>query len=406
MSQTTQTNDTTEAQWTPERWGYDWGEGTQQARARRDGEDEEEPREWWTDAYEMRMRFGIPEFDPEAFDFGVYPDVLLHEKPAEKTSSAGGTDFLKVGERGCGKSTDNLNWALRLMDENDEKVIWRGSPNRSEWTPFAEWATLWLPANADLEARWVFEDDSRDPKHVDDLERSVRSVRYYDDVLDLIDGLGEHPEGTFNVVYPDPTFSGCEDLTSESSRVSGTLPFTPQGADADSDPTPLTHWWFAFMLGRIEFAHSFGWWSWIFDEAADLVPPSVEQDDHRTHSKLMLFRNLMQDSRRERFSVFLSIHRENQINWRVREEHMWRVDMPDGTPNPRKDSTRSIPHGFSTVPMYVDIMSDREVGQALMYNERNFSLYQWSDIKTDHETEGVLKISLSSTRSRNKVSSR
>jgi hypothetical protein len=292
------------------------------------------------------------------------------------------------------------------MDENDEKVIWRGSPNRSEWTPFAEWTTLWMPANAAISARRVFEVDSREPAAVDDLESVARDVRYYDDVLDLIDQLGEHPAGTFNVVYPDPTFSGCEELSSESSRVSGSLPFTPAGAtDGKTEPTPLTHWWFAFMLGRIEFAHSFGWWSWMFDEGADLVPPSVEQDDHRTHSKLMLFRNLMQDSRREKFSLFLSIHRESQINWRVREEHMWRVDMPDGTPNPRQNSKRSIPHGFSTVPMYKDIMSDRGVGQALMYNERNFSLYTWSDIKGDHEPEGVLKVSLSSSKSVREVNS-
>jgi hypothetical protein len=380
-----------DAEWTPERWGYSWGEGTQQGRP-----DVDEPApEWWTDAYEMRMRFGISQFDPDAFEYGVYPDVLIHEKPADQTSSAGGTDWLKVGERGCGKSTDNLHWSLRLMDENDEKVIWRGSPNRSEWTPFADWTTMWLPSHASVDARWVFEDDGRDPEPVADLSEIVRTVRYYDDVRDLVDQLGDHPEGTFNVVYPDPSFSGCTELTRASSRVSGTLPFMPEWiAGADENPTPLTHWWFAFMLGRIEFAHSHGWWSWMFDEAADLVPPSVEQDEHRTHSKLMLYRNLMQDSRREKFSVYNSIHRESQINWRVREEHMWRVDMPDGTPNPRRNSKRSIPHGFSTVQMIGDIMSDRSVGEALMFNERNFSLYQWSDIKATDDGEGVLKLGL------------
>lgn len=392
MSKTDSTNDTEDVQWTPERWGYDWGLGTVQGR---DDSDEPAP-EWWTDAYEMRMRFGIPEFDPDAFEYDVYPDVLIHEKPAKTTESAGGTDWLKVGERGCGKSTDNLHWALRLLDENDEKVIWRGSPNRSEWTPLADWATVWLPRHASVDTRQVFEDDRRAPEYVGDLDTIARSVRYYDDVLELIDELGRHPEGSFNVVYPDPSFSGCEALTRESSRVSGTLPFTPEWtAGPDGDATPLTHWWFAFMLARIEFADSHGWWSWMFDEAADLVPPSVQQDAHKTHDKLMLFRNLMQDSRRERFSVYLTIHRESQINWRVREEHMWRVDMPDGTPNPRQNSKRSIPKGFSTVPMYSDIMSDRKIGQALMYNERNFSLYQWKDLKHDDDSEGVLKIELS-----------
>ena len=268
------------AQWSPSRWDYDWGEGTKQARRARETSEDDAP-EWWTDAYEIRMRYGIPEFDPDAFDYPVYPDALIHEKPARETDSAGGTDWLKVGERGCGKSTDNLNWACRLMDENEETVVWRGSPNRSEWLPFADWTTLWLPSpdNASSSAEWVYEESGRATEPVDDLEDLVREVRYYDDVLELVDAIGEHPPGTFNVVYPDPSFSGCEELTTETHRVSGTLPFVPQWQSIDEGGTPLTHWWYAFMLARVEFAESYGWTAWMFDEAADLVPPSVEQDD-------------------------------------------------------------------------------------------------------------------------------
>jgi len=389
-------NGSERAQWTP-RDGYEWGAGTQQGRAIR--EDGEAP-EWWTDAYEIRMRFGIPSFDPDAFEYEIYPDRLIHEKPAERTSSAGGTDWLKIGERGCGKSTDNLHWAARLMDENAEKVAWRGSPSRSEWLPFADWTTLWLPEHADVSARWTF-GEQRDPIHVDadDLEDVVREVRYYSDVLDLVDQLSAHPKGTFNVIYPDPSFSGCSELTRRTSRTAETLPFTPEWtAGEDESGTPLTHWWFAWFLARTEFADNSWWTSLVFDELGELVPPNAEQDEHRTYAKLLLFRSCMIDSRRERLSFFASAHRESQVHWMILEEFMTRVDMPDGSANPRKKRAASIPKGFSEVPMYSDIMSDREVGTALMYSPNEFTLYKWSDLKArdrvDDDGDRTLKVSL------------
>jgi len=383
------------AQWTPPQ-NYDWGKGTQQGRAITD--DRDDAPEWWTDAYEMRMRFGIPQFDASAFEYEIYPDRLIHEKPAERTSSAGGTDWLKIGERGCGKSTDNLHWCCRLLDENDEKVVWRGSPSRSEWLPFRDWTTLWLPANADVSARWTFGDRDSINVSADGLEDVVRDVRYYDDVLDLVDGLSDHPKGTFNVVYPDPSFSGCSELTRRTSRTAETLPFTPEwNAGEDESGTPLTHWWFAFALARVEFADNSWWTSLVFDELGELVPPNAEQDEHRTYAKLLLFRSCMIDSRRERLSFFGTAHRESQVHWAIREEFMTRIHMPDGSPNPRRKRSTSIPQGFSTVPMIADVMSDRNVGTALMYSENEFTLYQWSDLKGSDRVDDddrTLKVSL------------
>ncbi len=389
------TQDTTDARWTP-RDGYDWGEGTVQGRTARG--DESAP-EWWTDAYEMRMRFGMPEFDADAFEYDIYPDRLIHEKPADETSSAGGTDWLKVGERGCGKSTDNLHWGIRLMEANGEKVVWRGSPSRSEWKLLAPWTTLWLPANADVSARWVYEDPSRSSERVtvDGLEEIVREVRFYDDVLDCVEQLGNHPEGTFNVVYPDPSFAGCSELTRRTSRTSETLPFTPEwAADEGESGTPLVQWWFAFVLARIEFADNYGWTSLMFDEMGELTPPNAEQDEHKTFKKLLLFQSLMIDSRRHRFSLFGTCHREQQIHWMILEEFMTRIDMPDGTPNPQKDRTTTVPQGFKTVPMYADVMSSRKPGVALMYNENEFTMYRWADLKAAVDlVDRVLKMEFS-----------
>jgi len=388
MSKSYDTDDTTrDAQWSPPD-GYGWGEGTEQAREVREDTDEEPAPEWWTDTYEMRMRFGVPEFDRDAHDRELYVDTLVHEKPAKTTSSAGGTNFLRVGEKGCGKSTDNLNWALRLMEVNQEKVAWRGSPGRSEWLPFRDYATLWLPANAEISGQWVYDAEGREPEGVEAIEDLVREVRYYDDVLDVVEELSRHPKGTFNVVYPDPSFAGCEELTQRSHRTGETLPFTPAWeAVGDESGTPLAQWWVAFWLARTDFATNRSWLSLMFDEFHQLFPSDTEQDTHRSYAKMSLFCECVDDSRRARTSLFATIHRESKAHWKPREEFDVRVDMPDETPNPRKNKVRSIPQGFGEVPMYADIMSNRPVGSALMYNQREFVLYQWTDLKAGSESE-------------------
>ncbi|MFC7077862.1 ATP-binding protein [Haloarcula halophila] len=374
--------------WTP-REGHDWGTGTQQGRAILD--DEDDAPDWWTDGYEMRMRFGIPEFDAEAFDFEVYPDCLVHEKPADKTKSAGGTDWLKIGERGCGKSTDNLHWTIRLLEENGpkgEQVVWRGSPERSEWLPLREWATLWLPEHADPDPSWESEGEQFVADDAD-LDEVVRSVETYADPADLLAQLEAHPSGTFNVVYPDPSFAGCEELTADTNRVAETLPFVPEWRTmGDETGTPLSHWWYAFMLACVEARPTYSWLSVIFDEAGDLTPEDAEDDEHRTFKKLSLLRSVYADSRRAKLSIYWSAHYEENLHHKIRREVMWRVDMPDETPNPRTSYRNSVPVGYGTVPMHTDVMSSRKVGTALMYNQKEFTLYRWKDIPQLDADEG------------------
>ncbi|NHN40047.1 hypothetical protein G9C85_00140 [Halorubellus sp. JP-L1] len=384
---TTTTDTNGSAEWSPPD-DYDWGEGTRQGRRILEDEDVDDAPEWWTDAYEMRMRFGIPAFDPDAHDHEVYPDTLIHEKPADEWTSSGGTNWLKVGEKGCGKSTDNLNWGIRLMDENDETVVWAASPHRSEWLPVRDYVTLWLPANASVDASWVYDATGREPEDVDDIADLVRDVRYYDDVLECAEAIQRHPNGTFNVVYPDPSFSGCEELTAASSRTGETLPFTPEWhAMGDEGGTPLTHWWVAYWLARVDEVTNRDWTSVIYDEFHHLFRSDTEQDAHRSYRKMVVWCEAFDDSRRARASWFGVIHRENKAHWMPREEFDVRIDMPDGTPNPRSGQARSIPQGFSTVPMYADIMSDRKVGRAIMYDQSEFSPYAWTDVKAGTESE-------------------
>lgn len=369
--------------------GHDWGERTRQSVKHK------APGYWRDDAWEIRRRFGIPKFDPTPFFAEekarpVYPDLVIHERNPRLTMSPRGTDALVRGKRGCGKSTLAAFVATRTMEDpseyvdgleesNANKVIWRGSPERSEWLRLRKWATLFLPKHARVDADWMLEGESR-AERVDDLEDVVRSVKRYEGITDLLDQLGEQKTGTFNVVYPDPSFSGCTAVTEETERVSEAMPYTPKWNSSPERPaTPLTHWWFAFWCARVEYG-PFEWWTMIFDELGDLVPERAKQDDHRTYDKIGLLRSVMADSRRAYLSIFAFCHYEENLHHDLRREFKWRIHMPDGSPNPRKSRLSSIPVGFETVKMNHDIMSHHDVGTALCYNESSFTKFGWEDI--------------------------
>lgn len=360
--------------------GHDWGERTTQSCR-----DHRAPAYWKSDAYEMRQKFGIPEFDPEAFEYPIVPDLLVHEKPAETTKSEGGTDALVTGERGYGKTTLARGLAVHLLDLNDEYIVWRGDSERSGWLPFKSWTTLYLPANADIEATWMDEDEEAPIAPVDDLEDEVRDVVYYEDVFDLLEQIGEGPAGTFNVVYPDPSFSGCEDVMRATDRIASVPPFTPKWeADEDNPTTPLIHWWFAFICARVE-SGPFHWLSLFFDEIGDLADEDTSQDAHRSYDLLKLMRSCMGEMRRRKWSLWAFGHREVNVHEKWRREFMRRIHIPDGSPNPVKEKTSTHPLGFKTVPMYRDIMSNEDTGTVLAYSQKSFEKFRHPNIPDDPE---------------------
>ncbi|WP_256289946.1 hypothetical protein [Halobellus inordinatus] len=368
----------------------DWGEKTYQSNRKYPIEDEP------TDAAEIRTRYGIGQLDISDFTKDgeepsriVYPDLLIHEHDAERTRSEGGTGGLLVGQRGCGKSTLLSQITARLMDENDEIVVWRGSPMRSEWLRLKRWVTLWLPEGADVDATWMTEGGDSPTDDVENLDDVVRDVFTYEDPLDLLEQLGEGPAGTINVVYPDPTFSGCTELTAETNRPGAEkpLPFRPSWeTDENESPTPLQHWWFAFILAAIEHSSHYEWLSLVFDELGDLVPEDAKNSDgNRTYDKISLFRSCMSDSRRVGFSPFGAIHHEENIHHKGRREWNWRISMPDGRPNPRTSRMSSIPVGFETVPMESDVISGFDVGTGLCYAEWGATWFSWKEIEFEPE---------------------
>lgn len=362
--------------------GYGWGEATKQAHEDWPNVNPENAGQWMkkpTDADSIRRRFGISPFDND-FDFSPFPNCLIHEEPSKEdpeTDHVGGTNFLAVGEKGSGKSTFGLHWATRLMEQNDEAVVWRGSSSRSEWLPLKPWTRLFLPANADVDPRWKPRDIRADiDGEQADLEEQVREVIYYEDPQDINEQL--HP-GTFNVVYPDPSFSGCGEIMEQSDMMTQPCDWVPKWeADDDNDATPLVHWWFAWAISKLEHG-PYDWVSLIFDECADLAPDSARADSHETYEKIEALRRVMADSRKFYFSLYFLAHHEENLHSKVRRTIQWRVNMPDGTANPCQHNNTRAPVGFNQVPMYHDMLSKRPVGNAIFWTETNYNKIQWDD---------------------------
>lgn len=360
----------------------------------------------WCDARQMREVFGVAPFHKiEALLEGYeepLPNCVVHEADPQRYDHKGGTNALVLGEKGSGKSTLALWLAIHLMDVNDEAVIWRGSPERSEWLPLREWTTLCLPASCKPEATWKPRDIRAETSGEDvDLEDEVRDIVYYDGVEDLLSQLEPHQ---FHVVYPDPQFVGCNEVMSGTGYSPHDVQYVPQnGAGEDEEPTPLVHWWFALFAGRLEFG-PYDWTTVLFDEAADLAPDDARADKAQHYEKVTGLRKVMADSRKYYLSLFWFAHHEQNLHSKIRRTMQWRVSMPDGTSNPRQEND-SPPLGFNSIPMRYDLLSSKDVGHGIWWTERNFTRFKWDDVPVGPVDENRwLKISLEPQTSRNSAS--
>jgi len=356
----------------------------------------------WQDARQMRQVFGVAPFYKienllESYEAPL-PNCVVHEADADEYDHVGGTNALVLGENGSGKSTLALWLAIHLMDVNDEAVIWRGSPERSEWLPLREWTTLCLPASCEAEAAWKPRDIRAETDGESaDLEGVVRDVIYYDDVEDLLSQLEPHQ---FHAVYPDPQFRGCNEVMRGTGYSPHDIEYIPQaGADEDEQATPLVHWWFALLAGRLEYG-PYDWTTVLFDEAADLAPDSARADKAQTYEKVTGLRKVMADSRKYYLSLFWFAHHEENLHSKIRRTIQWRVAMPDGTANPRQDAD-SAPLGFNAIPMRYDMLSSKDVGYGIWWTEGNFTRFSWDDIPVgEADTGRWLKVSLNPQSSR------
>lgn len=344
--------------------------------------DYDDGRRQWDDVRSIREKFGIRRWDPERFDWqSVLPNLLHHAwegPPNGKTADKGGTDFLCTGKPGKGKSTLALYFAVRLMEINDEAVVWRGSTSRSEWLPLAPWATLCIPEGVDVSARLEPKHNPNEETVSVELDDLVREVKRYANPVQLNRQILE--PGQFHVVYPDPRMRDCQRYYEESDekQVDG-VEFSPDD--------PLGHWWFAWILARIEYGPH-GWTTLILDEIGDLAPESAANDEYGTLPKIKLLKNAFVDARKYGLSLFCFGHSEIDIHNQVRHKIRWRIQMP-GQANPTSGSDLV---GFRNVKMDVDLTSDMDVGEALAYTESNFQPFQFDEMPAP--IDRILKVDL------------
>lgn len=293
----------------------------------------------------------IPNFTHHAWDYD------------DQTMIAGGTDFLAVGPPGSGKSTLALNHSLRLMEENNERVVWRASTARSEWLPFAPWACVCLPEGVDITARFVPKAKTQQGFEVD-LEDVVREVVRYRNPHHLNHEL--LTEGQFHVVYPDPKMRGLQSVyESTQEKQYDELEFT--------EDDPLNHWWFGYILSRIE-EGPYQWTSLIFDEIGDIAPEAARNDEYAHYQKVEMLKDSMVDARKKGLSIFMFGHTESDIHSMVRRKIRWRIAMA-GKANPTRGSQVV---GFNAVPMDSDITAELDVGTMVPYNESRF---EWPGVQ-------------------------
>lgn len=327
-----------------------------------------------TDADSIRRHFGIPPWDPSTFAYDdVVPNCWVHSWDSGADRVSGGTDFLATGKPGSGKSTLGCYVATRMADINDEKVVWRGSSSRSEWMPLAPWTTLCLPSGVDVSARLESKDPNDPPVllSLDELEEIVRSVERYDNPVDLNRRVLE--PGQIHVVYPDPQLRGCQEIYERDDEKRYDDP--PKRDTLFSDADPATHWWFAWVLARVNHGPHH-WTTWICDEIGDLAPQSASKDNFGTLQKVELLKDSWVDARKFGLTIGLFGHSEVDIHAHIRRKIRWRIQMPRSA-NP---TTSSDVVGFENVPMDTDMTTHFPLGKALCYTEQHFDPFRWKDM--------------------------
>jgi len=329
----------------------------------------------------------MPKFDPDAWDYHeLAPQLFNHKWDGGADHISGGHGCFATGPEGSGKSTLGLRMSCVEMAMNESRVVWRAvTGSRSEWLPYAEVARLCIPEGYEPRAKLVPKERTRGSHGVEvDLEDVVREVVYYKDIMDL--NLRVLQDGQFNVVYPDPEMRGAQWLYEESDRV---VAGRTSELEFSSDD-PVDHWWFGWGLSLVE-RGPWAWTAWFCDEVKSLAPEGAANDKYHTRLKIELLGEVMEDFRKNGIARYFFGHKDKHLHSLIRDRIRFRIAM-NGTANPRKTRASSIPVGFEAVPMREDLMSDRPIGSALLYNESRFELMTWPNIPKP--VEGDLKVYL------------
>jgi hypothetical protein len=300
----------------------------------------------------------------------------------------GGRDFLAYGPKGSGKSTFAVTWVARLLEVNNEAVVWRGTQARSEWLPLAPWTRLVLPEGLEVEAVLESPVDGVGGVSVD-LEEVVREVVRYRSIRHLNHEV--LAEGEFHVVFPDPRFRGADAVYRDAEEVAQLDHFDAwevsdgEAPDGLEEPTPVTMWWFAWAIGKIDLGPPMPM-AWVCDEVGNVMPEHASNDYHDQYARIEAFRNKFVDARRNNFSLFGIGHDLDDLHNLMRKKLRWRVTMA-GMDNPTGKTL-----GMGEAPMDSQYSGNMTLGEALLWNKQQFSPFSWDDIAAEYKVPGQLHV--------------
>lgn len=329
----------------------------------------------------LRM-LGINRYDPRAFrqsenGWGVIDDLIEHYwlDPPDQQTKGGPFGFVN-GPPGKGKSTLFREIGIRFLESNGqrlgEKVIWRGSPARCEWLALAPWARLVLPENAEITATLKPLRPTDEPLRDVNLANYVREIVRYSDP---VDALEKCRAGGINIVYPDPTFSGCEALYRRipSRRVSE----IPDREELFADGDPLPHWWIAAMLAATDGRDGGTPIAFLWDEIKDIAPESAAKDSYGSYQKIHeLGGDLSADLRKRGVTLVGAGHGEVAVSSAWRRKMHYRVHTA-GREAPQSASGLI---GFDSTPFYHNINASKGPGEGVAFDSENFEEITWANI--------------------------
>jgi len=336
-----------------------------------------------TDAAAIRRLHGIPRYDPTTWrssgaGWGPVADLYEHywvDPPRGQTE--GGIFALALGPPGKGKSTLLRTCAQRFIECNGhrlgETVVWRGAPSRSEWLPLAPWVRLVLPAAAEIDTT-LRPERPTDPVHADpDLANIAREVVRY---RGPVDALRQCRAGGINVVYPDPTFAGCERLYQ--SIPSRTVE-APAGRDRLFAPgDPLPHWWVALLLAAVDGRDASTSLALIWDEIKDIAPDDAKKDNFGSYQKVhQLGGDLAADLRKRNVTLVGAGHGEVAVSARWRRKIHYRLHTA-GRAVPTTDG--AAPLGFGATPLNANVNSGKDPGEGTLFAPENFEEVAWPNV--------------------------
>lgn len=337
-----------------------------------------------TDVKAFQTNYPLARYDPTRWrksgdGWGVVDDLIEHYWLGQPQGQTAGGIFAFInGPPGKGKSTLLRTLAMRFAEANGhrtgERVIWRGSPSRSEWLALAPWVRLVLPANARVSAKFKPKRPTDSVLRDVNLGNIVREVVWYDDPVDAIE---QSRAGGISVVYPDPTFHGAERMYR---RIPNRTVDSPAKRDELFDSgDPLPHWWIAALLAAVDGRDASTPVSFLWDEIKEIATEGAMKDAYGSYQKIHdLGGDLSADARKKGVTIVGAGHGEAAVSAEWRRKIHYRVHTAGREAPPSAAGLK----GFGSTPFFHNVNKSKDPGEGVIFDSENFEELAWPNVQT------------------------